>query len=388
MPKIMMGKSAMPARWTTRDSRLFTGAAQIENFRSMSSIYPVRVIRRSNRPAPLVPGKPMALPPSFRVQERDVETARFLAAVETTGLLVLKDDRVVFEDYWLGNDATTQTISWSVVKSFVSALVGIAIHEGAIRSIEDPVTRYVPELKGSGYDGVRLKDVLQMSSGVRWTEDYSNPESDINLFGRVFRHGDSLDAFAARCVRAREPGTYNLYNSTDTHVLGMVLRCATERSLSDYLKEKLWDPIGAEADAFWIVDSMGAEMAGGGLNAVLRDYARLGALYLNGGAWNGAQIVPEAWMKASVTPDAPHLMPGPRPSALLPSGYGYQWWVPDDSGAYCAIGIYNQFVYVDPAARVVIAKSSAFRGYAASAAPESYRSVENVLLFKAIAAAA
>jgi CubicO group peptidase (beta-lactamase class C family) len=337
---------------------------------------------------PLAPGKPMALPTAFRAQDREIDTARFLAEVETTGLLVMKDDRVVFEDYWLGNDATTQTVSWSVVKSFVSALVGIALHEGVLQSVEDPVTRYVPELAGSGYDGVRLKDVLQMSSGVRWNEDYSDPASDINVFGRVFRKGESLDAFAARCVRGREPGTYNLYNSTDTHVLGMVLRRASGRSLSDYLKEKLWDPIGAEADAFWIVDDHGAEMAGGGLNAVLRDYARLGALYLNGGVWNGTRIVPEAWVKASVTPDAPHLMPGARPTALLPSGYGYQWWVPDDSGVFIAIGIYNQFVYVDPAARVVIAKSSAFRDYATSTAPEAYKSVEHAALFRAIAAAA
>ncbi len=375
-------------RWTTRDSRLFTGAAQVENFRSMSTIYPVRVVRRSPKPLALAVGKAMALPASFEAQGRTLETASFLAEVETTGLLVLKDDRLVYENYWLGNDATTQTISWSVVKSFVSALLGIAIADGAIKSIEDPVTRYVPELAGSGYDGVRIKDVLQMSSGVRWNEDYSDRESDINVFGRVFRRGESLDAFAARCVRGREPGTYNLYNSTDTHVLGMVLRHATGRSLAEYLKEKLWDPIGAEADAFWIVDDKGAEMAGGGLNAVLRDYARLGLLYQNGGAWNGVQIVPEAWVKASVTPDAPHLMPGPRPSALLPSGYGYQWWVPDDSGVFAAIGIYNQYVYVDPKARVVIAKSSAFRGYAASTAPEAYRSVENFMLFKAIAAAA
>ncbi|HEX4301443.1 MAG TPA: serine hydrolase domain-containing protein [Rhizomicrobium sp.] len=375
-------------RWTTRDSRLFTGAAQVENFRSMSTIYPVRVIRRAPKPAPLATGKPMALPESFAVQDRTVETARFLAEVETTGLLVLKDGRLIYENYWLGNDATTQTISWSVVKSFVSALMGIAIHEGAIRSLEDPVTRYVPGLAGSGYDGVRIKDVLQMSSGMRWNEDYSDRESDINVFGRVFRRGESLDAFAARCVRGREPGTYNLYNSTDTHVIGMVLRHATGRSLAEYLKEKLWDPIGAEADAFWIVDDKGAEMAGGGLNAVLRDYARLGLLYQNGGARDGVQIVPEAWVRASVTPDAPHLMPGPRPSALLPSGYGYQWWVPDDSGVFAAIGIYNQYVYVDPKARVVIAKSSAFRGYAASTAPEAYKSVEHFALFKAIAAAA
>jgi CubicO group peptidase (beta-lactamase class C family) len=128
-------------------------------------------------------------------------------------------------------------------------------------------------------------------------------------------------------------------------------------------------------------------MAGGGLNAVLRDYARLGRLYLNGGARNGMQIVPADWVRASTTPDAPHVQPGPRASALLPWGYGYQWWVPDDSGAYSAIGIYGQFIYVDPAARLVIAKTSAFRDYGRSTRPEHYRTADHFALFRAIAAA-
>src|SRR5262249_12792404 len=158
------------------------------------------------------------LPDVFSFQREMLETKRFLEEMETTGLIVLKDDRVVFEEYWLGNDATTQTASWSLVKSFVSALVGIAVKEGVIASIEDPVTRYVPTLTGSGYDGVRLKDILKMSSGIRWNEDYSDPESDIRRSGRALRSGGSLDSFAATCVRGCEPGTFNRYNTTDTHV--------------------------------------------------------------------------------------------------------------------------------------------------------------------------
>jgi hypothetical protein len=377
----------MPNEWITRNPGLFRGAEQIDNFRRMATIYPARVIRRAPAPSPLPSGPGLALPTSFGFLGRDLETAAFLAEMETTGLLIVRDGRVVFEDYWLGNDATTQTIGWSVTKSFVSALMGIAIGEGAIASVEDPVTRYAPELAGSGYDGVRLKDVLQMSSGVRWNEDYSDPNSDIGAFGRAMAGGGSLDAFAARCVRGCEPGTFNRYNSTDTHVLGMVLRRATGRSLAEYLRDKLWAPLGMEADGFITVDSAGAEMAAGGLNAVLRDYARLGCCYLDGGAANGRQIVPKDWVQASITPDAPHLMPGPRASALLPLGYGYQWWVPDDSGAFCAMGIYNQFVWVDPASRTVIAKSSAFRRYGVDAQPESYRVADHLALFAAIARA-
>jgi hypothetical protein len=226
-----------------------------------------------------------------------------------------------------------------------------------------------------------------MSSGARWNEDYSDPDSDIAAYGRVMAGAGSLDAFAAGCVRERAPGTFNLYNSTDTHVLGMVLRRATGRSLAEYLRDKLWAPLGMEADGFWMVDAAGAEMAGVGLNAVLRDYARLGCCYLNGGAWNGVQVVPSAWVTASVTPDAPHLRPGARASAVRSLGYGYQWWVPDDSGAFSAIGVYNQFVWVDPAARTVIAKTSAFRDYASTPGLESYRVADHFALFAAIAKA-
>ena len=371
--------------WITRNIAMFRGGEQLANFREMSTIYPVRVIRRAASPSPLPPGPAIELPETFEYFGLRLNTAEFLAEMETTGLVVIRDGHVAFESYWLGNDATTQSIAWSVSKSFVSALIGIAVGEGAIASVEDPVSLYAPELAGGGYDGVRLKDVLQMSSGIRWNEDYSDPNSDIGAYGRVMAGDGSLDAFAAGLVRECPPGTFNRYNSTDTHVLGMVLRRATGRSLAEYLREKLWAPLGMEADGFWMVDAMGAELAGAGLNAVLRDYARIGCCYLNGGAWNGAQIVPRDWVRASVTPDAPHLMPGPRPTALLPLGYGYQWWVPDDSGAFCAIGVYNQFVWVDPSTRTVIAKTSAFRDYAVTAGMESYRVGDHFALFAAIA---
>src|SRR5262249_33982959 len=294
------------------------------------------------------------------------DTATFLDATDTTGLLILKDDKLVFERYWRGNTAATPWTAWSVSKSFTSALVGIAIHEGSIASIEDPVTKYVPELRGSAYDGVRIKDVLQMSSGASWSEDYSDSDSDVNRFGRTFALGGSLDAFVSTLKREHPPGTFNRYNSMDAQVLGMILRRVTRTSEADYLQEKLWLPLGMEYDAFWVTDDEDVEFAAGGLSATLRDLAKLGRLYLDGGRWNGTEVLPADWVHVSVTPDAPHLMPGKRASADSAWGYGFQWWVPDNSGAFSAVGIYNQFVYVNPALHLVIAKSSANHRYGLS----------------------
>jgi CubicO group peptidase (beta-lactamase class C family) len=383
----MRVEGEMGRYWRTKDTKMFSGQLQADNFRQMASIFPARVVRRSSRPQPLVKEKSRALPQLFEFNGVSLDTEAFLNSVDTTGLIVIKDECVVYENYWHGYDETTHAISWSVGKSFVSALMGVAIDEGAVRSIDDPVTQYAPELKGSAYDGVKLKDILQMSSGARWNEDYSDPNSDLNQFGRVRVQGGSVDAYCARTQREHPPGTFNRYNTLDTCVLGLLLRQATERSLSDYLHEKLWEPLGMQADCYWNIDSEGIEYAGGGLNAVLRDYAKLGLLYLHGGSWNDTQLISAEWVRASVTPDAPHLMPGKRPSAASPLGYGYQWWIPDNTGAYSAIGIYNQFIYINPSARMVIAKTSAFRDFARSSKPEHSRTAEHLALFRDMAIA-
>ena len=214
----------------------------------------------------------------------------FAAQLAHAGLA--KDDKVVFEQYWRGNTAETPWTAWSVSKSFTSALVGVAVHDGAIASIEDPITKYLPELKGSAYDGVRIKDALQMSSGASWNEDYSNSDSDVNRFGRTFALGGSLDAFVGTLTREHAPGSFNRYNSMDAQVLGMILRRTTGKTEAAYLEEKLWSPLGMESDAYWVTDDKGVEFAAGGLSATLRDFAKLGRLYLDDGRWNGAQIVP------------------------------------------------------------------------------------------------
>ena len=364
--------------------RLFSGANQVEHFRSMPSIFPVHVVHKASAPFQFASGTPLVLPASFAFAGGSEDTAAFLAGTDTTGLLILHEDKLVYEQYWLGNNAGTQWIAWSVSKSFTSALFGIAVRSGAIGSVEDAVTRYVPELKGGAYEGTRIKDVLQMSSGASWNEDYSNPESDINRFGRTFALGGSLDAFAATLTRQYQPGTFNRYNTMDSQVIGMILRRATGKTETEYLQEQIWSPLGMESDAYWITDDNGAEFAGGGLNATLRDFAKLGRLYLHGGNWNGTQIIPAEWVQASVTPDAPHLMPGKRASSDAVWGYGYQWWIPDNSGAFSAIGIFNQFVYVNPALHLVIAKTSANHRYGTANDESSDREAEHFAFFKAI----
>lgn len=361
--------------------RLFDPENIVNNFRSMDAMFDTAPVRRS----------PVAhqfernirnLPSTYVYKGQTKSISDFVEQTWTTGMVVLQDDAVVYENYYRGNTATSKIISWSVAKSFISALVGIAVEEGHIRDIHQPVTDYVPALRGSGYDGVSIKNVLQMSSGVRFNENYGDFCSDINRMGRAIAFNTSLDDFVASLRRERTPGTYHHYVSTDTQVLGMVLRAATGETLASYLESRLWRKIGMESDAYWLIDSKRMELAFGGLNAVLRDYARLGQLYLNEGQWEGQQVVPRAWVQASVTPDAPHLQPG-NPNSSWVLGYGYQWWIPQQpDGDFLAIGIYNQFIYVDPKKKIVIAKSSAYPAYNVDGQDKE---LETIAVFQAIA---
>lgn len=361
---------------------LFTGAEQYENFNRIRELLPTSTMTASSAPYDFPQGDEIDLPESFVYQGKPVSTESFLAETDTGAVLVLKNGVVRKEIYRLTGGRDVNWLSMSVAKSFISALVGIAIEEGHIRSIEEPVTLYVPDLQGSAYDNVRIKDILQMSSGARWNEDYSDPESDVGRLGETLVSGGSLNKFSATLVREVAPGARNLYNSTDTQVLGQLLVAATGRTISDYMQEKLWQPLGMESPGYWIVDGQGMEMAFGGLNATARDYAKLGQLYLNDGRWQGQQLVPEAWVKASIVADAPHLT---VEASDFNMGYGYQWWLMDgDEGEYSAIGVYNQFIYVNPTRDLVVVKLSAFSDYAASADESSYRELESIEFFRAI----
>jgi CubicO group peptidase (beta-lactamase class C family) len=364
-------------------AHLFDEETIVHNFQHIDEIFPTAEIKGGGKVVPFERGR-YELPTSFTYKQTTFNTEEFLEDTATTGLLILHNDVLTLERYHLGHTAETPHIAWSVSKSFLSALFGIAIADGHIRDIMQPVTDYVPELKGSGYDGVSIKNVLQMSSGVGFNEDYGDPDSDINRMGEALALGSSLVEFASTLERVRKPGTLQHYVSIDTQVLGTVLVNATGIDLATYTSEKIWKPLGMEGRAYWMVDSTGMGMAFGGLNATLRDFARFGRLYLNRGKWNGGQVVPEAWVVASTTPDAPHLMPGPKPNSDNNMGYGYQWWMPEDwIGDFIALGVYDQMIYVDPSSNLVIAKHSANRDFQRN---NFEPTEEHLALFRAIAA--
>lgn len=360
---------------------LFDEDKIVSNFSSMRDMYPTVEIKPTSEPHAF-DRQEQALPAFYEYQGQQKSTKDFLEKTSTTALLVLKDNTISYERYYQNTEADDYRISWSTAKSFLSALFGIAVAEGHIKSIETAVTDYVPELIGSGYDNVSIKDVLQMSSGVRFNEDYMDFNSDINRFGRVFALGGAIDEFAATLVSERPPGTFMHYVSIDTHVLGMVLRAATGKPIAEYFQEKIWSRIQPESSVYYVVDNANEPMVLGGMNLRTRDFARFGRLYLNQGRWNDQQVIPEAWVQQSVTPDAPHLMPGKRDTSDIDLGYGYQWWLPVDADQeFMALGVYGQFVYVNQKAGVVIVKNSANIHFA----DNNYESAtETVAFFRAV----
>jgi CubicO group peptidase (beta-lactamase class C family) len=312
------------------------------------------------------------LPSSFKFDDKVYDLNEWIKTKWVTGIVVLHIESptnadLVHESYFRGNNAQTQTISWSLNKSVVSALIGIAISEGKIKSVDDYVTTYVPKLEGSGYDGVTIKNVLTMSSGVSFSEDYADTFSDINMMGYWLALGYNIDDFISTLSSNKKQGTQHNYISADTQVLGMVLKSATNQPLTSYLEEKLWKKAGFESNCHWLLDNdkSKTELAFGTLITTTRDYARFGWLYANGGLSpvDGTRLIDEEWIKDSVSP---HF----NPQYPKHFGYGYQWWLPRStenygktSIDYMAIGVYGQYIYVNPERKIVIAMNSANPDY-------------------------
>lgn len=332
-----------------------------DNFRHMEQVFPVRVIRRSNAPRPWeeAPAK-LSVRYSYRGGEHSLED--FLQRSATTSFLVVHRGKIIDERYFGGYGKDDRATSFSVAKSFVATLVGIALKDGLIRSVDDDITDYVPSLRRSGFEGASIADVLQMSSGIDFSERYDDESTDaFRIFDQMYLWRDGIKDIAGGFGRATPSGQDFHYASINTQALGMLVSEVSGQSLTDYLQEKLWQPLGASADASWMTDLHGDEVAFMGLNARPRDFARLGLLYLHGGRVGTQQLLPADWVARATTPDKPWLQPGQIDQDW---GYQYQWWVPrEGQGDYSAIGIWGQFIYVNPQADLVIVKTSADAGF-------------------------
>jgi CubicO group peptidase (beta-lactamase class C family) len=279
----------------------------------------------------------------------------------TAGMVVLHHGRIVYERYQAGADAGTHFHSFSVAKSITATLVGLALGAGHIASLDDPIVKYLPELRGSGYEGATIKHALQMSSGVKFSENYAAPDSDISLFGKrvLILNEVSAPDMLKTYPRVAPPGTTFNYSTAETTLLTWLVTAATGRSASKFLEERLWTQIGAENDASWVLDrAYGMEIGGIGFNATVRDYAKIGQLMLDDGVWQGKRLLPAGWVQKATTPDGAQVQYGKLPWGE-PEGYGYQWWlIPGTDHAYCAEGVFGQMIYVNPALHPVVAKSS------------------------------
>ena len=340
---------------------LFAEDRIVNNFSHMDTLF-LHHAMDGGTPSVLPQGTAVAMPADFDA---------WAEARHVTATVVLHDGAVVFENYRLGTGAQDQRISWSVAKSALSLLLGTLVADGTIPDIDAPVTQYAPALRGSAYDGATIRNVLQMASGVAFNEDYLDFWSDINRMGRVLALGGSMDGFAAgQTGRRGTPGADWLYVSIDTHVIGMVIRGATGRSIPDLMQERLFVPLGLDADPYYVTDGNDVAFVLGGLNMTTRDYARLGQLVEQNGEWQGRQVIPADWLAESTARSAPG-----------DEGYGYQWWIPPQAepGEVYARGIYGQFIWIDRDRNVVIAVNSADRSFREPGVMDS-----NIAMFREI----
>ena len=352
-----------------RDQVLFwTPEQQIAGYRNADLVGAARWFEASDDPYPLAAAPQDLSAVTYEVEGETFTVEDYIRDRRIAGLLVVRDDEILLERYGLGNDENSRWISFSIAKSVVSMLYGAAIADGYIGSVDDPVTKYLPLLAGGGYDDVSIRDVLQMSSGVDWNEDYADPESDVaTLPGPIVEQ----TRYIAALEPLHPPGEVFNYNTGETNMAGAVLRAAIGNNLSTYLEHRIWGPFGMEADANWLLhEEGGGELGGCCINATLRDYARIGIFAMNGGVLrDGTRVLPEGWMEESTSPSSGY------------DGYGYLWWLAGD-GVFAGIGIFGQYLWMDPADNIVIVTHSAWP-YATN--PEYSR--HRVALVEALAAA-
>lgn len=323
-------------------------------FQHTPEIQPVKKITRGEEVFQFPREENIVLADGFTFEDNFYVTEEFMEDTKTTAMLVIRDDVIKYEEYFMGGNEDTLFSSNSMGKSFVSALMGIAVSEGYVESIEDPIGKYVPEFVGTSLENIPIRACLKMASGINFNED-----TDMSKFSmRTLMGKPAMEVIAGYGVQ-EEPYTYRRYLSINTEILGKVITNATGYSLAEFMEEKLWKKIGAAHDAYWTL-SNGTELAMGGLSVSLEDYARFARLYLHEGNYRGEQVLPKEWVKDSMDISEAYAKPGANYDAYNAIGYGYQWWVPEgDEGEFMAIGVYGQWIYVNPTKSVIIVKTSA-----------------------------
>lgn len=345
-------------------------------FQHTPEIQPTKKIGKGEEPFAFSKEENVLLAEEFTFRDKPYSVQDFIVDTKTTGLLVIWDDVIKYERYYSGGDENTLFSSNSMGKSFVSALMGIAVAEGYVESVDDPIGKYIPEFVGTELENIPIRACLQMASGIHFDED-----TDMSGFSMRTLLGVPAMKVISKYGMQEEPYTYRRYLSINTEILGEVIKNATGCGLAEYMEEKLWKRIGMNNDAYWTL-SNGTELAMGGLSVSLRDYARFARLYLNGGSYNGEQILPQDWVQDSFDISEAYSKPGANHDAYNAIGYGYQWWVPEgEEGEFMAIGVYGQWIYVNPTKRVIIVKTSADPDFM----NEGYE-LKHVEFFRALAA--
>ena len=364
---------------TNRDLLFWSQPQRDAAFRALDRIpllAKARDIPAGAAPSALPPGPPLKL---------TLDIDAYMAGQRSAALIILHDGKLRLERYGLDFDDKGRWTSFSVAKSITSTLVGAALKDGYIKSMDDKVSDYIPEMKGSAYDDVSIRQLLTMTSGVKWNEDYADPNSDVAKFNN-HKPEDGVDALVSymrRLPREAPAGTRWLYSTGETNLVGILVNRATKKPLADYLSEKIWAPAGMQQKATWILSKTGQEISGCCVQAASRDFARFGQFIMSGAAVNGKSIVPDGWLAEATTSRTGINQPG--------RGYGYFWWTYDD-GSYAARGIFGQGIFIDPKRKIVIASNADWGGGArdpkASEAREAfYRAVQRAVDDEAAGAA-
>ncbi len=362
---------------TNRDLLFWTQPQRDAAFRALDRLPLLaksHAIPASSTPQPLPQGEPLTLP---------LDVDAYMAGQRSAAIVIVQGGKLRLERYGLDFDKDGRWTSFSVAKSFTSTLVGAALKDGAIQSLDDKVSDYIPDMKGSAYDDVSVRQLLTMTSGVRWNEDYADPNSDVARFNnhQLEEGMDALVSYMRKLPRDVPAGTRWHYSTGETNLVGILLNQATKKPLADYLYEKIWNPVGMEHPATWLLSKTGQEISGCCIQATARDFAHFGQFILKGAQVNGQSIVPDGWLAEATSARTPIDLPG--------RGYGYQWWTYDD-GSFTARGIFGQGIFIDPQRQLVIASNANWAGGArdpvATAERDAfYRAVQKAVDDEAVA---